>query len=339
MNERVPLSFLLVQHKDEQPPVEPIVPFAAMYGEEPKVVTAVLERTCILASVVDQYDRITVRHDQVAVDPRAIEWRTKTAGYSGESIRPADQKKPGARFRRHMNGLGDARALSDARAIQNQKDVERQKERELAAARQATPVLVSITGGLAASPADGPERIAKPPKETPMPEVLKHCPSCKKDKPKSEFPPGKGFFYCNDCRAERAANGSQNVKVDKAPSERLATPSRRGQIVDGHVVQPAEGMKFCPHCETEKPLEAFGLNKAKADGHQSVCKDCRSTIWTAGSTAMGHARKAAAGDLGAQLKVLIAGLRKKITDLTEENVRLKAELEGVNGQLEDLLAT
>lgn len=184
MTERVPLSFLLVQHKDEQPPVQPVVPFAALYGEEPKIVTAVLERTGVLASATDQYDRITVRHEFILVDPATVEWRTKTSDYDGGRVDPSQAGKPSQKLRnreterpkrstrwaasplapRPADGAA-VREKSDERARQNQADVEAAKQRELAVLR------------------------AK--ETTPMPDVMKHCPGCKLDKPKSEFPPGK----------------------------------------------------------------------------------------------------------------------------------------------------
>ena len=317
MNERVPLSFLLVQHKDEDPPVVPVVPFPAIFGEDPKIVTAVLENTVVLASTNDKYERIAKRHDQVLVDPAVIEWRTKTAGYEGERIHADQRGKPGAKFRNYeaITERRRQRQQTDQRAIESQQQVAAAKTRELqhdlAISRKET---------------------------TSMPDVLKHCPNCKQDKPKSEFPPGKGAFYCNECRATKAADGSQDIKINNAPSERPAAPTRRGRIVDGHVVQAAEGKKFCPHCKTEKPLTDYGLNKAKADGHQSVCKECRSKGWSAGSTALGHQKKAKGGDAGAQLKVLVGGLRTLIRDLRAENEELKAQLVGVNAQLEELLA-
>jgi len=37
-------------------------------------------------------------------------------------------------------------------------------------------------------------------------------------------------------------------------------------------------MKYCPHCKTLKPIDEFHLNKASKDGHQPVCKKCRSEL-------------------------------------------------------------
>src|SRR5438270_3636358 len=86
MNERVPLSFLITQNASEDPPVEPIVPFPAMFGDEVKIVTAVLDRTAVLSSASDKYERITRRHDQVLVDPAVISWRARTSNYEGNRI-------------------------------------------------------------------------------------------------------------------------------------------------------------------------------------------------------------------------------------------------------------
>lgn len=37
-------------------------------------------------------------------------------------------------------------------------------------------------------------------------------------------------------------------------------------------------MKVCGVCNKSKPLDLFGMNKSKKDGHQSNCKECRKAI-------------------------------------------------------------
>jgi hypothetical protein len=37
-------------------------------------------------------------------------------------------------------------------------------------------------------------------------------------------------------------------------------------------------MKFCTHCEQDKSLDEFALNRAKPDGHQAWCKSCTKEV-------------------------------------------------------------
>ena len=37
-------------------------------------------------------------------------------------------------------------------------------------------------------------------------------------------------------------------------------------------------MKYCPRCEQEKPFDMFYKNKAKKDGYQGSCKECKKKI-------------------------------------------------------------
>lgn len=105
------------------------------------------------------------------------------------------------------------------------------------------------------------------------PEPLKHCPTCKQQKPKSEFPAGKGFSSCNDCR---------NSKPDKPPHT---------EAVERNQELAEEGKKRCGSCRQEKPLEAFNKNASKGDGYQSICRQCISATWTTGSTAHRQAKE------------------------------------------------
>ena len=232
MNERVPLSFLLTQNKDEQPPVEPIVPFAAFNGEDPVIVTAVLERTVTFHSIGDRHDTGLRRPDLIYVDPAALEWRTKTAGYEGERLSPSDHRKPGQRFRRYSDqSRTEQRAKTDEEALKNQAVVKKQKEDELRFLRQR------------ARPAEGHEK-----KEEQMVsavntnapfgapvlgqgERLKHCRRCGEEKPASAFP-ATGIYggYCSTCepleKAERAAARASGEK----PGHKIgAKVTRRGR--------------------------------------------------------------------------------------------------------------
>jgi len=140
MNARVSLSFLL-EKKDEL--IELVVPFPAFYMEDPRICTAVLERTAILASTEDKYVRITARHDQVYVDPGMVEWRTRTANYEGRRLdqnsNPKQiwpkQRRPkspwSARTTPTSMASASVRSASDERARTNQQEIKEAEEKEL----------------------------------------------------------------------------------------------------------------------------------------------------------------------------------------------------------------
>ncbi len=347
MSRRISLRDLVDQNRDKILLCDAEHPMPVFFAEQPWFCRAVLDKTAILVSVSDERDRHPVRLENVMVDINVVQWRApvERKAHKHDGADPANTRKPHGTWYPQTSTAGkidpDQRAKSDARARKNQEEVEVAKARELDATltrSRAQVPMFQLTGGADAGVADSAARIvtdSEPPKESAMPDVLKHCPGCKQEKPKSEFPSGKGFFYCNACRSAHGVAAPRPY----APEAAAATPGRRGRREDGTIVPAAAGMKFCPHCETEKPIAEFGLNKTKADGHQSVCKACRSTIWTAGSTALGHVRAAKQGDAAAQLKVLLGSVRKKLADLEEENGRLKQDLASVNSQLEELLAT
>lgn len=245
MNERVPLSFLIAQNKDEQPPVEPVVPFAAMFGDDVKIVTAVLDRTAVLSEPSDRYERKSVRHDQVLVDPAVVSWRTVTSSYEGHRLLNAGTIKPGsaaarstihilrqpqktgAHWRRSMpspinpgNVPGaEARQASDERALKNQAEVAATKTRELAAHRQRQPKRIEEE---AMSTVITDIRTADTTSTAPLgvkPEKTKRCVICGNDKPASAFPVGpRGPQRCLDCRANNISRLTLPPAATPAPS-------------------------------------------------------------------------------------------------------------------------
>src|SRR5579864_6218131 len=150
MSERVPLSFLMAEHKAEHPPVEPMLdsdhPLPVFFNEELWNCTSVLERTVILASIGDRRDTRIARHDQVLVDPDQVQWRTVTAGYDGARLnsKPGEGLTINQRLKSPWRvtpaaprpaDAATVRKASDARAEKNKTEVAEAKERELEAAR------------------------------------------------------------------------------------------------------------------------------------------------------------------------------------------------------------
>lgn len=96
---------------------------------------------------------------------------------------------------------------------------------------------------------------------------FKTCSRCKTKKLVDQFKQHEssrdGYdHYCMQCRVEyerdRWYNNPANV-VKRKEKER----------------QKRLGVKTCPKCKTEKPLDKFGENKARADGLTCWCKQCK----------------------------------------------------------------
>jgi len=271
VSERVPLSFLLAGHMDDRPPVEPVVPFAAMQNEDLCIVTAVLERTAICGSTTDQYARLAVRHENVMVDPDTIEWKER--GVDPLNDAPA---KRGGRFRSWRSTgkpPGEARAHSDERAKESKKRVEAAAERELAAQREESKRLKDLNDRASADSSTTAEIVVLP---TGQPEVLKLCRKCGREKPLEAFaknattPDGRQT-QCRECMkaywspAAKAAappavvSGSQQAAVEQAESKPASE-------VKGH----PEPLKFCPGCKQDKPKSAFPTGSGFFK-----CNECR----------------------------------------------------------------
>lgn len=279
--ERASLYFLL--SADLRKEQQPVVPFGAFRDEIPCQVNAVLERTAVCQSLTDEYDRVTVPLDRVFVNPMTVEWEPKSP-LSGAPARR------GGRFRSYIRGTretgADARANSDKRALKNQQEVAQREEAEKAALavsalkharevsgvsttneeREMEPILVETPSNMKDSGNSSPAAPV-------LGKLLKFCPGCRQEKPRSEFPAGKGFFQCNDCRSART---DAAVAVDEKAV-------KRQQLAQ-------QGLKHCPRCEQDKPFDGFNKNATKADGYQATCKDCQSAVWTTGATAVRRAK-------------------------------------------------
>lgn len=250
MNERVPLSYLLTQNKDEHPPVEPTVPFAAFVGEEPVIVTAVLARTVAYHRLGDRHDTGLRRPELIHVDPAVIQWRTRTAEYDGSKL--LAHAKPGeGRAHIHRQPLrkrsdwsasplaphggeeegAAVRAHSDERALESQRDVDRQKEAELRFLRQhAKPAeppsqpkeeAAVVDQGLVASEV-GATNV------TQEFTVTKRCRRCGNYKPRSEFA-ATGIYsgYCSTCEPLEKADRARARAAGEKPAHKIDTKVTR----------------------------------------------------------------------------------------------------------------
>jgi len=276
VNERVPLSFLLAENSTKQPPVEPIVPFPALYMEDPRICTAVLERTAVLASTTDQYERITARLDQVLVDPAMVEWRTKTADYEGIRTDPAAAKKPGAQYRRYAHRDNESvRAASDQRALEKRQQIQKSEETEMRLLRQRS----------SQKPAATKEELVNTVVEstTTNPSAnttvalsvtrLKHCKRCGEDKPASEFA-ATGIYggYCSTCepieKAERAAARGLNP----APTMKRRSSKRAPKATQAPVAS-SNGISATPYANVVKLLQKRDALKAELANVQEQLRE------------------------------------------------------------------
>lgn len=391
--ERVPLKFVLeAEHRKEQ---EPIVPFPATFGEAPVIVTAILERTAIVSSTTDSYDRQTLTFDRVMVDPMMLEWRPATGARSTANgqlfFKGKKQRWNGAVAPEPLTAEArqKVRDEGDQRALESQAAVSKSKRGELAAVRKnlqsvpAEAVLARVEANLEAaerepSPrpkvvlvrlsradaealrAQGLKRCFKCKRDMPIAEVnsagycrhsagckaarnassdatsavesppamsqaaertkdepMKFCPSCKEWKPKSGFPGGKGFSACTQCR---------DSKPEKPPHT---------EAMERNLELAQEGKKRCGACKQEKPLDAFNKNASKGDGYQSICRECISNRWTAGST---ETRKQAATPTLEGLLEDVRRLRKERDELRVERDQLLAEKARIFASLKEVLA-
>jgi len=60
----------------------------------------------------------------------------------------------------------------------------------------------------------------------------------------------------------------------------MVGPSRRKRRVRRQPkrVNVVAGMKWCPKCETQKPVEAFGVARTARDGRNAYCRTCRTSL-------------------------------------------------------------
>jgi hypothetical protein len=96
--------------------------------------------------------------------------------------------------------------------------------------------------------------------------ALKRCRDCKIEKNLEEFPPSKKnrdgrSSYCRPC-----------MQVRSRASYRKRMGERGRTVAEARVVP--EGRRWCPDCQTAKPLEEFPRNKNNALGRGGYCKPC-----------------------------------------------------------------
>lgn len=213
--ERVPLSFLLAQNKDEQPPVEPILPFPAFRDEIPVIVTAVLERTAAFHALGDTHETGLLRLDRVLVDPRALEWKARVIS---DGRHKARWNGGGGR----SDEMQEIVARSDARALEDQA-----AKRELDK-RPVIRTVVTATKGQRVTPAIAKELRAR---------GLRRCPKCGEDKPLEEFNTA-GYCSC------RFVNGKTSARSGprKGSGGRPRVPvDHRTPAVSGELLPPDRG--------------------------------------------------------------------------------------------------
>jgi hypothetical protein len=99
---------------------------------------------------------------------------------------------------------------------------------------------------------------------------LRRCRDCELWKPLHEFcssskrPDGKGS-YCKPCF---------NVRSKASYAKRIAT--QKGRAVR-EARQLPEGHRYCPDCDTVKPIDDFPRNRSDSTGFASYCKPCHNT--------------------------------------------------------------
>lgn len=105
--------------------------------------------------------------------------------------------------------------------------------------------------------------------EGPTPPV-KRCPGCDQTKTAAEFSSNKRALdglqhYCKACTTEKQKVSYRKRKAAQGKSvrERPGTP---------------DGTKYCPHCESIKPHEEFGRNRATKDGLTAYCLPCHNKV-------------------------------------------------------------
>jgi len=85
----------------------------------------------------------------------------------------------------------------------------------------------------------------------------KFCPKCREVKPASGF-------YKSVHRNDGLSSYCRSCQITDAKDRYSPHPRWK----------PPEGTKWCPGCESIKPLEEFGTNRSSYDGKQNHCKAC-----------------------------------------------------------------
>ena len=85
----------------------------------------------------------------------------------------------------------------------------------------------------------------------------KRCPRCLEVKSAAQF-------YVSKKRPDGLSSYCRTCQVADAKSRYVEHPRWKA----------SEGSKYCPKCDTVKPLEQFGANRKNGDGKQNYCKPC-----------------------------------------------------------------
>lgn len=126
--------------------------------------------------------------------------------------------------------------------------------------------------------------------EAPLPPETKVCAQCKAALLIVEFGVSSSRRdglnpYCKSCNRDRTNVKRASVK-DMDPAQRtayLAQMEARRQLREArkahlavHAPEVLPEIKFCPGCNADLPLDAFGLNCKRPCGRSIYCKSCNS---------------------------------------------------------------
>lgn len=299
----VPLSYLLIEHKDE----EVITPFSATLHTIPITVTGVMERLVAYEIGTDEWPtRETAKHADVLVDPLELRWREIKAAKTG----------PSRWARQRTNPLSDeAKQVVEERSLKRVAESKRQVEAQRIAARAADRTRVEAAaaarraesaGDVASLPQPAlPSQPVDPPKLTIVPAPADSQEPRKNAQNPAPFPTvfrepevqsglaKRPRVYkgppCSRCsKPLRADNKSGVCKACQhkcptcgAPKSEGAKFCRKHRNFRGEQKKRPPSMsadgktKRCSACRQVLPVEKFGKNNSKGDGLQIYCRDCR----------------------------------------------------------------
>jgi hypothetical protein len=111
---------------------------------------------------------------------------------------------------------------------------------------------------------------------------LKFCPDCGADRPVADFTRDRRrrdglAFYCRDHARRRL----------RASKERRQGPPKHRFVLDRVV---PEGHKWCPDCDTVKPILQFPSTRSSATGVHTYCKPCHNARGKASKDKVGGSR-------------------------------------------------
>ena len=87
---------------------------------------------------------------------------------------------------------------------------------------------------------------------------------------------------CRTCPAQTeclnyALDNGERLGIWGGMSERERRKERSRRRGIRLAAAARSGLKWCPRCETEQPLDRFHADARNRDGRQGFCRDCRST--------------------------------------------------------------